>query len=160
MAADCTGADAGDLLRRVGIHDLSHEFLVVVLATFQDMRHVRLLEQVLDLCPDALDGVVLGGVGNVIDDVNPFLEQELRDLLAVVHRAVVQEEHKCLRLASLEQSKNKLDEGVAFDGSGLDKVPFEADFRRHAAHDSHGWRGGKLFLYVHVVLLGGICSVQ
>ena len=92
------------------------------------MSHLFLLEHVLDLCPDALDGVVLGGVGNVIDDVNPVLEQELRDLLAVVHHEIVQAEHKCLRLAPLEHCQHELDEGVAFDRPDLDKVPLVADF--------------------------------
>ena len=64
----------------------------------------------LQLGPHALNGVVLGGVGNVEDRFDAILEQELCDFLAVIQPAIVQEEDEVRGLAILEHCQHEMDE--------------------------------------------------
>ena len=100
LASHCARADAGDLLGRVGLENASDDLLVVWCAPLQDEVHLLHLELLLELSPHALDGVVLGSVGNVEDRLDPILKQELRDLLAMMHHAIAKEEDEVLGLAA------------------------------------------------------------
>ena len=55
----------------------------------------------LQMDPHVLNGVVIGGVGNVEDRLDAILEQEIGHLLAVMHPAIVQEEDEVRGLAIL-----------------------------------------------------------
>ena len=116
----CT--DAGDLLGWVGLQDASDDLLVVGAAPLQDEVHLLLLELMLQLGPLALDGVVLGCVVNVEDRLDAIFEQELCDLLSVMHPAIVQEEEEIRGLAALEHCQHELDEGIAVYGPGMHVV--------------------------------------
>ena len=73
LASHDACADARDLLGRVGLQDASDDLLVVGAAPVQDEGHLFLLELMLQLGPHAIDGVVLGGVGNAEDRLDAVL---------------------------------------------------------------------------------------
>lgn len=93
------------------------------------MRHLLSLELQLELRPHSLDWVVLGGVGNIEDSLDAVLEQELRDLLAVMHPAVVHEKYERIRLVCLKEREHELYEAFAVDRPGADEVPLESSVR-------------------------------
>ena len=98
-----------------------HLFEVGGLA-LQDGSHPSLLEGKLDLGPHPLDGVELGPIRHVEDELYLISLDELGHLLAVVDPTVVHEHHKLRGLGSLDESKEELYKGIAVDRPSLNVI--------------------------------------